>query len=235
MMKKLLAILLAAILVIGLSACGGISDNVRGKIEGAGDASQPTKSENFTQSDEPTESDEGFEIGTMSGSVYKNEFLGITAAFGSEWHLYSEQECKDLNEQVLGSVTGDYAEQLKNADYFYDMMADIEEKGYSVNVIMQNMGLQAALTDIKASLEQSGEQLKTGYANMGYTDITYDIIKAQFVGKKYDGALLTAKIGDTCFYMKQVLFMKGKYAVSISVGTLGADDCDKILDMFTAL
>lgn len=224
-MKKILAILLAAILVIGLAACGTTNEDVRGTVEDANNTEQTTEAQ----------TDEDFEIGTANGSVYKNKFLGITAEFGSEWHLYSDEECKELNEQVIGTVSDDYAEQMKNANYFYDMMASNETNGSSVNIILQNMGLQAAFTNITESLKQGCEEAKTSYENMGYTDVKYEIIKTQFLGEERDGSVITSKINGFDYYTKQVLYMKGKYAVSVSVGALSEDECNNILGMFTAL
>ena len=223
-----IALLLAAVLVLGLSACGSTNSDVHGTVENAESTVQPTETV-------AEEADGDFDIGTSNGSVYKNEFLGITAEFGSEWHLYSDEECKKLNEQVLGTLSDDYAQQMKNADYFYDMMATIEETGCSVNVVLQNMGLQAAFANITESLKQGCEGLKTSYESTGYTDVSYEIIKTQFLGEEREGTKIVSKINGVDFYTKQVFYMKGKYAVSVTVCALGTDDCDSMLGMFTAL
>ncbi len=214
-MKKVLCLLLAAIMVISFCGCG---KNVRGDING-GESSQ----------NEPE-----FSLGKSTNNTYNNDFLGLSCTLPAEWTFYSDKQILELNNVVEDAVGDDVAERLKEANIIYDMYATNTADGCNMNINLEKLNaVQILNLNIKETLEAQIDAIKSGFQNMGYTDINVNYQKVKVGGKEFDALKLTAKIQGIDFYSTIFTFRKSNYLANITVGSIQTDKTDTILGYFT--
>lgn len=213
-MKKFLALLLAAVMVLGL--CGCVQEDVRGDIY-----------------DGETESEPEFSLGKTSNNIYKNDFLGLSCSLPSDWQFYSDEQILELNNITAEYIDDEVLEKIQNANLIYDMYATHPTSGSNMNLILEKVSpLKIATLDLKTSLESQIDVIKQNFENMGYTNLTVKYQKITVDGKEYDGLVLYAEIQGVSFYEKVFAFKKGSYVVNVTVGTLANDETDKVLGYF---
>lgn len=166
-MKRWIAILLAAVLLLALAGCGGSpapagtvtadpdgGGTVRGSVVGpeAGeDAGESAEEPEADLADEPEdepeeepdeEPDEELEPGVVAGGVYENEFIGIGLRLDDSWTFADEAEIQELN-GTAADLTNDeeMKEILDNAATFTDMFASADDGLVSITVQMENLGV----------------------------------------------------------------------------------------------
>ena len=121
-MKKLIAVLLAVCTVFALCACGAGKD-IGGAVTSG-------------------EDDSSFQLGTINGGVYENSYLGVGISLDDSWSIYDEEQLAQLIGWTADQYDNEkYAEQIENADLFYDLFASANDGLVSVNVVIQNLGL----------------------------------------------------------------------------------------------
>lgn len=210
-MKKILCVLLAAMLMLSLCACSG-DDDIRGEI-----ATDPKLS-----------------LGTTANNTYKNEFLGISCTLSSDWVFYTDEEILELN-NFVGEAAGEaFQETLENADVIQDMYASYQGGMATLNVGMQKLSaLQVAGLDMKASLEAQFPTIKEALENMGCTNVQLKYEKITVNGKEFDGATVEASISGIPLYESLLCFIKGRYYVTVTACTLQTNDTAAIFNCFT--
>lgn len=213
-MKKVLCILLAALLTMSLCACSS-GEDIRGDIT-------------------PDPTDPQFSLGQTANNTYKNDFLGLSCSLPSDWVFYTDEQIRELN-NLTGEMAGEaFQEALENADIVYDMYASYQGGVSTLNVTMQKLNaLQIATIDMKAVLEAQFPTIKEAFKNMGCTDVQLKYEKVTVNGKEFDGATVVATISGISLYETLICFVKGRYYATVTVCTLQTNDTAAILNRFT--
>lgn len=217
-MKKYLALFLALTLAVSLCGCFGGSGNedVHGEIN------------------PPAANEPEFSLGKTEGSVYKNDFLGLGCTLPEGWEFYTDEQILAMNNITGEILDADVAEQLKNANIIYDMMAINAYDGSNINVNLEKFNaLQILALDIKASLEAQMGTIKSSYETMGYTDVNVEYQQVTVDGKAYDALVITAKAQEIDISCVVFSFIKGNYMANVSVFTYKPENIDTLLGYFT--
>ena len=167
MKKKILAALLAAAMVLTLTACGGsdtaapaedAAEAVEEEAEaGAVEAAEETEEaadetaeesgaeaeaaaeESEEASEEETE-EPAVEIkrGTIDGQTYENASIGVGITVPDGWTFYSDDEIAELNGIAKDMMDDDDLQAIfEQAGQYYDMMAVAEDQRSNINIILQ--------------------------------------------------------------------------------------------------
>lgn len=237
-MKKITALILALVLVLTLCACGdkSIGGTVTPKETTAGAAGTvetPAPAEETPAGD----ADEEFQIGTTSGGEYENAFLGIGCALDENWVFASQEELA----QMIGNTAEmfdneEYAEQMKNANMFYDMFASADQGLVTINVVIQNMGvLYGAVLSEEKYLEIAMESLDEQLGSAGFADIQAETGTVSFAGQERTGLHISSTYQGIPYYCQQVYVKQGSYIAAISLISFSEDITASLLDYFYAV
>lgn len=213
-MKKLIAVLLALCTVFALCACGS-GPEVGGSVTSG-------------------EDDSSFQLGTINGGVYENSYLGVGISLDDSWSIYDQEQLAQLVGWTAEQYDDEkYAEQIKNADIFYDLFASADNGLVSINVIIQNLGLlygtvmdEDKLVDM--TLEQMNEQLQSA----GFSDISAEKVTVNFAGAECAGIKASSIYQDTDYFTQQVFIKHGKYMAIFTVSSFFEDITGDILSQF---
>ena len=134
-MKKLLAALLALMMIISLSACSGKQTD-----EMEAEAIEITP-----------------ERGTVENGFYNNEAFGVSFETPADWYFLTDEEIA----QTMGSTAEKlYGENiLEDMDYIYDLYCVDMETGTTVSVNYENLGTIGQFTETNQYLETVLAQL----------------------------------------------------------------------------
>lgn len=229
-MKKLFCILLTVTMLLSLCLCfaGCETEDIRGTV--SSDPTDPTESQApSTPNNEPT-----FGLGNTTGHTYKNDFLGISCTLPANWVFATEKQLLEMNNVVGDYMDEDVAELLKNATIIYDMSAQYQAEGSTVNVNMEKLNaLQLLSLNIKQVLEAQIPGIISTYENIGYTDVNVAYEKITVDGTEFDGLRLNAKIQGLDMNLIVFTFLRGSYLANVTVGSLNADAINEVLGSFT--
>ena len=261
-MKKLLALLLAMVMLLSLAACSETSDDdeddVRGSVSSQKDDNKDTEKETDKETDKEAdkEADEEadkeadkeadqdadmdadkdkVEVGTSKNNTYKNTFAGITCTLGSDWTFMTDAEIKANNELTMDMMGDNYAEAIKNATYFTDMMATHTNGMDTINVVFEKLtGVNQSLTEEQYA-NLCKDSTKGALESMGMTKVTITVEKGIFAGEEHNFLAISGEFSGVPVYERLVVLRCGSYAVSVTACTWYADTCKTILDSFKAI
>ncbi len=213
-MKKLIAVLLAVCTVFALCACGAGKD-IGGSVTSG-------------------EDDSSFQLGTINGGVYENSYLGVGISLDDSWSIYDEEQLAQLIGWTADQYDDEkYAEQIENADLFYDLFASANDGLVSVNVVIQNLGLlYGTVMDedkiVDMTLEQMDEQLQSA----GFSDISAGKITVDFAGAEHTGIKYSSLYQGADYFTQQVFIKHGKYMAIFTVSNFYEDITGDVLSQF---
>ena len=242
-MKKLLAILLALVMVLGMVACTADNDedDVRGEVSSNKDKDDKTdKTDDADKNDadkgnaeKPSENE--FDTGKLNANKYTNSFVGISCDLGSDWVFLTEAEIRQVNETTIGILGDDYEEALKNANVFTDMMATHVNNRDTLNVTFEKLaGVNLALTEEQYA-ELSTDSMKAALETAGMTNVVVTTGNASFAGADHVYIAVSAQYNGDAVYERVAVMKCQNYIVLITACTWQTDTCETILDMFKAI
>lgn len=219
-MKRIIAAILAGVLVLALCACGVANNDVRGSVspntEGSGESTQP------------------FEMGTLQGNTYENAYFGIGCRLDEDWTFSTDDEIQELNGLTADLVGEELKEQLENAAIVYDMMAIKDGGVESMNLNIENVGLAGFALSTEDYVNASMDPLKTALENMGYEDLTVESRKVVFAGAETDAMYVKGQISGAIFEEIILMLKKGSRFASLTIGTCN-QNLDELMGCFYAL
>lgn len=170
-------------------------------------------------------------LGTVSGSKYESEFIGIGYTLPSGWSFYTEDQIKEMNQYVEDKADQNYLDLIKNADIVYDMMATSSAGTDNVLVTLEK---KPAATldkiDLKQSLETSFKAFKTSFENMGYRNISHEITTVTIDGKGFDAMHINATYGGMKMYQTCIVIKCNGYLATIAFTTFDAAGTAPLLE-----
>lgn len=238
-MKKLLCILIALTMLLGLAACGAPAAPPAKTVEAT---AAPTEEIAPVQepTPEPTPEPEVIEVEDLIGEKddhsYENRTFGIRAQFPADWTILDEEQTA----QVMGlaaDITSneDLAEQFKQAGSLCDLYA-VSMQGDNVNIMVEDLGkLYGILLTEERYAQIAAPQLESGLSSMGITDISYVTESCSFAGQDRFSLFVTSNYNGVPVYERIVLIKVGNYMVPITFTSLDESRLNAALDFFAPI
>ncbi len=224
-MKRVVSFVLMIVMVFCVTACGKDAD-IRGTYEEG--------TPGISAAPSATPDGNSFNVGSVKANKYVNKFVGISCELGSEWTYMTDEEIQENNENTLGLLGDDYAEQIQNAATFIDMMATHQNQMNTVNVTFEKLvGVNALLT-VEGYIDASVESLKSALSSMGIKNVQSSTGKMNFAGKEQTYLDITGNINGIAMYERMVVVKCYNYMVLITVCTWQTNTCQDILNKFQA-
>ncbi len=216
-MKRFLAFLLVLIMSVSLIACSE-EDDVRGDVSG---------------NDEGNTKEESFSLGTSSGGVYTNGFIGIGCKLDDDWTFYDDEQIKELNNFTTSLAGEDFAEAVADAEIIYDMYASkADGTNIVVNLEKTNAAQQALISTEKYFNETTIKSLTDTLENMGCENITPEKATVKIGNKDFHALRITSEMYGISMNQLSVVIKCSGYFASICITTINEDATDEILAKF---
>ncbi len=252
-MKRFFAMILAAVMLLSLAACGMGGDDIRGTLMDFGNKENDTPKETEKkpvaeatlpaatlpaveeepEETLPAETEPEFDLGVVEGLVYENEFIGIGCKLDSNWRFYSDEEIRQMNNMTADVMGDDFREAMANADIVYDMAA-IHSNGLdNINVNMQKANpMQIAMLDLTAHYESQFAMLEEAFENMGYTNVRLEVGEITIDGETFEVLFNRADIAGYTICQVCISIKCNGYLANVTVSTFDEASLDELLDCF---
>lgn len=232
-MKKLIILLLCACLCLSLFAgCGGDKDSIGSNIADAAPApeAEPTPEAESEEEDKPPSA------GTVSGSIYTNEFIGVKCDLGDDWMYFDEAQMAELNGLTAELFDDEQLQStLENSGLVYDMYAMCLDGTATINIIIEDLGkLYGALLSEDRYVDISMDALPDALASAGFTDMSIEKTKLQFCGDEHSAIIISGMLEDMAIYEVLVCVKSGSYMAAITVASYIDNTTEDILKAFSA-
>jgi len=231
-MKKIVAMLMALVMMLSLCACGAKTEaEIRGQVTAAGESAAEAESVGEAAAEAEAE------LGTVNGGRYESSFLGIGCELDENWSYYSQEDMASLLGMTADMFEDEnYAEQVKDADMFYDMYAAYADGTCFINVLVQNLGLLygTVLTEeeyVKLSTESLSSQLESA----GFTDVEWEIVTLDFAGQQRQGLKISSMVQGVPYYCTQAYIKSGSHMAIISLACYVEDISESLAEYFFAV
>lgn len=167
MMKKIIALMLALIMVLSFAACSGEEE----AHDHDHDHTEEPAVENEEQPIEEPEEDVLAKRGTVADYVYANDAFGIGFEGDTDWLYYSDEEiAATMGIAAEKMLSPEAADLLQEATIIYDMYCVNLTTGSSVNINHENIGvLYGSIMDEEYYLEISKTQLEAQATGLDLT------------------------------------------------------------------
>jgi len=220
--KRIIAILLLAVLLFALSACSGSSVSILG-------VSTPTTP--LAVSDGSTVSDSETPV------AYRNDYFKYSCVLPNDWYVLNEDELS----QVLGRTsdalgeneTGDVIQQaLESGESLMDFYSFSGDSTRTINIVLGKVRLLDMLLPEQTLIDASVPLLTSGLADMGATNITHSTERVEFLGKERVALNVQGDFQGVAIYETIFIMRKGLYVSSFTVSSLEQDTAQDSLAYF---
>ena len=231
-MKRIIALLLALVLVLSLAACGKEAEK----------SAAPDATEAPVETTQAVDEGKPVTLGRVENGVYTNEYIGIGCALDSAWTFKTAEELQELPAQVQ--------ELLQDTEYadaslrqFTDMMAENVDAMVNMNVQYTQLSLQERIAYAALSSEalvdlvmKESASMAEAYAQAGIEGAVMEKVSIKFLGQDRYGVYTSASVQGYPYYMLQIFdYGLGRYGVTITVASFFEDNTGAMLDLFYAL
>ena len=208
-MKKTIALLLAVVLMLSLTACG---------------MSRPVTQEEI----------DGIDLGTRSGNVYENSNFGMGCELDGTWEISSEEALFELNDW---SFEEDLREQMLDSlakpGYFYELTAEKSDKTATVTVCVENVAIMedpdcTPEDYIRSAMVTAREALST----LGVEGAVVEQVERDVAGAHSYGYAVHYGHDEDAMHQISMYIHNGIYVAIITVSCVGEDVTNELLDMF---
>ncbi len=206
-MKKLIAVLMCAVLLFSLAACSG--GNGADDIE----TTVSTTEAGTTKAETTEKPAASISRGTIDGDVYTNDFAGFTFTKPAEWRFLTDKEISEtinIGQDILDLNA--LEKTLSEKATVYDM-ASQDENGNSVMLCYENTML-TALREV--SLDEFEQSMKKNLASI--EEINYDFQSSENIklgDTSFRKLLYTADFDGYEMYQAYYIRIIGKYVITI--------------------
>ena len=240
-MKKFPVLLIALSLLLTLAACGSNDDDVRGSV--ADPNSTTPSADGASGQDGSADSGGGqadgtdYEVGSMNGGVYTNNFIGIGCTLDENWTYYSDEQLLELNGLVADAVQDeDLSEMLKNNEVIYDMYAAADDGIVTMNICFENLGVLYGTTlDESSYIDIATENAITALESMGYSSVSNEKKSVEFAGAERQCLSITGTIQDVPCYEEVICIKQGNYMAVITLASFYENILEDLRGLFYAV
>lgn len=218
-MKRFIAAALTLALAATFCSCS-ISKKTNKEVSGTIESSATTSSAVTSGVGEASNS---YALGEVLGGVYTNSFLGIGCELDEDWTFATDEEILETNNIAFGMLDGDVKELLENAAIVYDMMAKDSNGTRTINVNVENLGINGNLMSVEDYLSPQIGLLKEALEDMGMTEVTIGADIFNFAGNTENGIYISGKISGVDFEEVVITLKRGGRFANITIGTYYGD------------
>lgn len=176
-------------------------------------------------------SKEKFKHGTVSGSTYTSDFIGVKATFGSGWTFYTEAQLAQAN--GVSDMSASSIESAFSKTGTINEMMVLKEDGTSVNIVVQDCTKTGKLKEDTYFTSVGLDMIKTQLESMG-AKASLSAGTVTFLGKSARCINASMTMNGVTVYMIQVPIFKDDYIASITFGSVNKSDLPSLVAMFTA-
>lgn len=226
-LKPIFAFAAALALLFTLCACGSTESNAPSTTE----STEPST----TQSSQPTGQE--ISLGTVTGSRYENDSIGLACEPGSGWYIYSKDEIAQLSGLVKENVSDeDLLKLMENNGTVIVFYAAKDDGANSVNITVTNTGnqLEGVVTE-EQLLDATLPQIEQAYPSLGYDDLEIGTDTVTFAGTSHPCIVVSATVNGAQLYQRQVFLLKGTCSVCVTSSSYFTDTTVEQLALFEAL
>lgn len=246
-MKRIVSLILAAMMLLSMTACGSKPADVRGEVEtvaateaqiqGEVETAPATEAPETEPAEEAEEAEEvDVQLGTTDSNTYTNKFLKLRCTLGSDWEFYTDEEIRELNQLTQDSLSDQYAEMVKNADTLQDMYAINNETGETVNITISKMSLFAgAVLTTEDYADMAIPQLGPALESAGMTDVQVSKDTISFTGEDTTVLRITCKVDGYDLFETMAVLKRGAYIVCITSASYVEDTTMGALNAFAKI
>lgn len=237
-MKKLIAFMLAALMVLSLAACGG-DKPAPTTVPATDSPGTPTTAPTTAPTTVPETTEavqQGSKLGVVEGNTYTNSFLGITVTLDENWTFANDEEMAQIRGMTMDAMNDENLSQmLETSGAVMDMYA-MDAEGRTVNIVLENLNIlqSVALTE-KAYIDATAGQLSPMLESMGFSIVNAETTEITFAGESHAAIKIHASVQGVDIYETVVVVKQGNYIASITVASYDQDTTASVLDQFTAI
>lgn len=208
-MKKIVALLLAVIMILSMTACG---------------MSRPVTKEEVADVD----------LGAVADGVYENAHFGLGCSLDESWDITPQTEVLALNEwDSEADLREQMLDSLAKPGYFYELMAEKEDRSATVTVCVENVAIMedpdcTPENYVRSAVVTAREALST----VGIEGAIVEQVERDVAGEHCFGYVMHFGHGEDAMYQKSVYIHRGIYVAVITVSCTGEDITDELLDLF---
>lgn len=223
--KRIIAILLLVPLCLSMFACSGSNASIFG-------VTNPTTP--LAVSDGSTLSDSEPPI------AYQNDYFGYKCVLPEDWYVLNDEEISELIGETNEAFSDSESFKLirKSLDdgasitEFYAYSGDYSQ---TINIVLSKGKLLDLLLPNPILLETAMLVSATALEDMGLTNISHKIDKADFLGKENYALNIEGDIQSDTLYQVTFLLRKGFYLSTVSVSGYDQDSLQSLLDYFQVI
>lgn len=226
-MKKLMALLMGAALMLSLAACAGDNDNdtdtdadtTAAVVNEENDASEGSSDTEAETEEKKDNSSKKMTHGTIDGDVYTNDFIGFTFTKPADWKYLSDEEiAQTINAGQEVFDLNALEEFLSDNASFYDMSAQNATGTESVMMCYENTMLTAFRELTADEYIDVVKQQLSALPDMEYTvGETEDATLGGLDFRKFDATLSMNGIEVSQSYYARA---EGKYIAGIIITSI---------------
>lgn len=222
-MKKLIALLLALVMLFSFAACGNTADDdddVRGSVVSDNDKDEK---------DDEQEEEKEFSQGSLEGTKYENAFIGLGVNIPSDWSFYSDEQMKELNNLTEDYYSEEAKEAIENADLIYDMFASNADGSNNINIVLEkHTVLKVAAMDLEKEVPAAFDAMKESYENMGSTSFNAEMDDIEIDDKEFVSAEYVTGFNGVTLYQRQIFVKCGKYLATVTITATSEAELEKL-------
>lgn len=238
MFKKWGALLLAAAMLVTLTACSGKSGNsIRGNITPAEKETtvETTAPETTAEATVSETAEASFAVGVSADNRYENTFLGFGCVLDASWTFLTDEEIRENNAASQDMMAEEYQQMIEEASAVYDMMAHHENEVDTLSVNMEKLSGAALLVSEEQYAQLSLENLEGSLSSMGIENIVTSVEQITFAGEDHACIRVEGDISGIKVYESLACCKRGNYMALVCACTWVEDGTQEILDCFYAL
>lgn len=203
-MKKILAVLMALIMILSFAACSKKPDE---------------KAETEVITVNP-------ERGTAENGNYNNDAFGIGLELSGDWYFLSDEEIASAMGTTADELFGE--DVLAETEYLYDLYCVENSSNTTVSITYENLGTIGEYTSESDYLNTVVNQLLTATENSGVESSELSVVKVS--GMDYPCLNLTLSYGGMTIHERMIVRKVGTWIGTVTFATLDEAELDTLTE-----
>lgn len=236
-MKKLLALMLALVLMLSMVACAREEEtSIRRRSNKKDDTSEtetaPEETQEVTEeeTEEETEPEEVDIYGVTNGRVYENAYFGFGVLLDASWVYATPEEAAEIlgmGAEFMG------VEDIPNAVRYDFLAMNALSESVAVGVQRESFFTKNISDEefFEATMEVTAGQLEAA----GMTDVSCQLVELELAGEKRSAMTLRGTMYNVTLYETLVMIRQDGYMAMITITVKDEAKTAQLLESFYSL